>query len=131
MSMFNDISCGTKDNATECLANAKLVSLYARRVGKGQWSFNGPVSEKSGTPQVKTVHKESGTKLQKGCCWNLQKADIHFPIHESIVQRSAQKQRPWKIVDTLLCRFGDDSNCLSHNYLCKSAQSLRSRRRNV
>ena len=49
MSMFNDISFGTKDNSTECLANAKLVSLYARRFGKGQWSFIGPGSEKSGT----------------------------------------------------------------------------------
>ena len=35
-----------KDNETECLANAKLVSLYARRFGKGQWSFVGPGSEK-------------------------------------------------------------------------------------
>ena len=31
MSMFNDISCGSKDNEKECLANTKLVSLYARR----------------------------------------------------------------------------------------------------
>ena len=46
MSMFNDISCGTKDNEEECLANARLVSLYARRFGKGQWSFIGPDSEK-------------------------------------------------------------------------------------
>ena len=38
MSMFNDISCGTKDNEEECLANAKVVS--------GQWSFIGPGSEK-------------------------------------------------------------------------------------
>ena len=29
MSMFNDISCGTKDNEKECLANAKVESLYA------------------------------------------------------------------------------------------------------
>ena len=36
MSMFNNISCGSKDNEKECLANAKLVSLYARRFGKGQ-----------------------------------------------------------------------------------------------
>ena len=41
MSMFNDISCGTKENEEECLANAKLVSLYAKRFGKG-----GPGSEK-------------------------------------------------------------------------------------
>ena len=46
MSMFNDISCGTKDNEEESLANAKLVSLYARRFGVGQWSFIGPGSEK-------------------------------------------------------------------------------------
>ena len=46
MSMFNDISCGSKDNEKECLANAKLVSLYARRFGNGQWSFIGPGSEK-------------------------------------------------------------------------------------
>ena len=46
MSMFNDISCGTRDNEQECLANAKLVSLYARRFGKGHWSFMGLGSEK-------------------------------------------------------------------------------------
>ena len=44
--MFNDISCGTKDNEKECLANARLASLYARRFGKRQWSFIGPGSEK-------------------------------------------------------------------------------------
>ena len=45
MSMFNDISRGTKDNETESLANAKLVSLYARRFGKRQWPL-GLSSEK-------------------------------------------------------------------------------------
>ena len=34
LSMSNDISCGTKDNEEECLGNARLVSLYARRFGK-------------------------------------------------------------------------------------------------
>ena len=46
ISMLNDISCGTKDNEEECLTNARLVSLFARRFGKGQWSFIGPGSEK-------------------------------------------------------------------------------------
>ena len=46
MSMFNDFCCGTRDNEEECLANARLVSLYARKLGKGQWSFVGPGSEK-------------------------------------------------------------------------------------
>ena len=46
MSMFNDISCGTKDNERECLANAKVVSSIAKKFGIGQWSFIGPSSEK-------------------------------------------------------------------------------------
>ena len=32
----NDISCGTKDNERECLANAKVVSIYAKKFGIGQ-----------------------------------------------------------------------------------------------
>ena len=44
--MFNESSCGTKDNEKECLAHAKIVSLYARKSGTGQWSFIGPGSEK-------------------------------------------------------------------------------------
>ena len=46
MSMFNDISCGTKDNEEECLAHARVVSLCAKKFGTGQWSFIGPGSEK-------------------------------------------------------------------------------------
>ena len=46
MSMFNDISCGTRHNERECLANAKFVFFCATRFGKGQWSFIGVGSEK-------------------------------------------------------------------------------------
>ena len=46
MSMFNDILCGSRDNEKECESNARLVSLYAKRCGTGQWSFIGPGSEK-------------------------------------------------------------------------------------
>ena len=46
MSMFNDFSCDGKGNEEERVANARLVSLYARRFGKGQWSFICPGSEK-------------------------------------------------------------------------------------
>ena len=67
MSMFHDISCGTKDNEEERLAHAKVVSLYARKFGTGQWSFIGPSSE-------------SGTISRKGCCWNSQKPDARFSV---------------------------------------------------
>ena len=46
MSMFNDISCDRKGNKEECVANAKVVSVYAKKCGFGQWSFIGPGSEK-------------------------------------------------------------------------------------
>ena len=46
MSVFNDISCGSRDNEKECKSNANLVSLFAKRFGTGQWSFIGPGSEK-------------------------------------------------------------------------------------
>ena len=46
MSMFKDISSGTKDNEKESVANAKVVSLYAKKFGTGQWSFIGPGSDK-------------------------------------------------------------------------------------
>ena len=46
MSMFNDISCGTKDDERECLANAKVVPIYAKKFGMRQWPFIGPGSEK-------------------------------------------------------------------------------------
>ena len=78
MSMFNDISCGTKDDEKECLSNARLVSLYARRFGKGQWSFIGPGSEK----KWYSIKEESP--------WM-----SNFPCYDSIVQRSTQKQRTW------------------------------------
>ena len=31
MSMFNDISCGTKDNERECLTSAKVVSIHSKK----------------------------------------------------------------------------------------------------
>ena len=62
MSMFNDISWGSRDNNNECESNAQLVSLFAKRFGAGQWSFLGPwIREKV----VKTVHKVNGTKWLK------------------------------------------------------------------
>ena len=46
MSMFNDISCVRKGNKEECLANARVVNVLAKKFGIGQWSFIDPGSEK-------------------------------------------------------------------------------------
>ena len=46
MSMFNDISCDRTGNKEECVGNAKVVTILARKFGIGQWSKIGPGSEK-------------------------------------------------------------------------------------
>ena len=46
MSMFNGIIWRTKDNEQECIANATLVSLFAKRFPARRWSFFGLGSEK-------------------------------------------------------------------------------------
>ena len=46
MLMFNYISCDRKGNKEECLANARVVKVLAKRFGTGQWSFIGPGFEK-------------------------------------------------------------------------------------
>ena len=45
MSMFNDISWGSKENERECELSAQLVSLYAKRFSPGKWSFLGPMGQ--------------------------------------------------------------------------------------
>ena len=46
MSMFNDISLGSKENKQECELRNQIVSIYAKRFSPGIWSFLGPGSEK-------------------------------------------------------------------------------------
>ena len=46
LSIFNHISCDKKDNEEECVANARVVKVLAKKFGIGQWSFIGPGSEK-------------------------------------------------------------------------------------
>ena len=72
ISMFNDISCDKKDNEEECVANAKVVSILARKFGIGQWSFIGPGSEKKWYSMEE--NSPQGITLRKRCCWNLQKS---------------------------------------------------------
>ena len=91
--MFNDISCGTKDNEKECLANARLVSLYARKFGKGQWSFIGPGSEKKWYSMKETVHKESGTIWRKRCWLNSLRADVQFNRATTPLSRGQLKSK--------------------------------------
>ena len=90
MLMFNEISCGTKDNEKECLAHAEVVSSYARKFGTGQRSFLGPGAEKKwysiseDSPQGDwddNGREDDGDTRRK--------RTPSLPIHEPIIQRSA------------------------------------------
>ena len=75
MSMFNDISCDRKGNKDECLANAKVVKVLARKFGVGQWSFIGPGSEKKWYSAENSPQGAWDNIAEQKCCWNSQKAD--------------------------------------------------------
>ena len=63
MSMFNDISWGSRANEKECESNARLVSLYMQRdLEQDNGHFLVLVLRKSGTLSVKIVHKVNGTE---------------------------------------------------------------------
>ena len=102
MSMFNDIIWWIKDNEQECIANATLVSVFAKRFSPGKWSFLGPGSE---------IKWYSTNKERPGGEWDRvddqirRKRTPSFPSNESILSRNAQKQRRWKIIYTLLCQL--------------------------
>ena len=132
MSMFNDISWGSKDNKKECEANAQLVSLCAKKFGAGQWSFLGPGSEKKWYSISADSPQGEWDKIAE--LMMLKFGESGHPVFRPtspLSRGSAWEQRWWKIVVTLLRRLWNDWNCSSHNYFSKSAQSLRSSRRNV
>ena len=104
MSMFNDISCGTKDNEEECLAHARVVSLYARRFGTGQWSLIGPGSEK----KWYSMKEDSPQGIWDNIAEKMlvEFAESGCPIFRATTPLSRgklKKQRTWKTVDSCWC----------------------------
>ena len=87
------------NNKKECESNAQLVSLSMQRDLEQD---NGHFSDLD--------RRKSGTLLGQNCRIDddqiCRKHTPSLPIHESIFQRSAEEQRWWKIVDTLLRRPG-------------------------
>ena len=110
MSMFNDISWGSKDNKKECESNVQLVSLFAKIFGE-DWSFLGPGSGRKWSSVSEDCPQGEWDKMAEMMVTFQRKWTSSLWSHESIVQRSAQKQRQWEIVDPLLCRTRNDYNC--------------------
>ena len=97
MSMFNDISCGTKNIEQECLAHARVVPLYARGFGTGQWSFIGPGSEK----KWYSIKQDSPQRIWDNMAEKIlvEFAESTCPIFRATTPlsrgQSTQKQRTW------------------------------------
>ena len=114
MSMFNDISWGSKDNEKECESSAQLVSFCAKRFSPGQWSFFGPGAEKKWYSISEDSPQGEWDRVAEQMMMKF--AESRHQVFQStspIIQRSAQELRWWKIVNTLLCRWRDGWNCFS------------------
>ena len=112
----------------ECLANAKVVSIYAKKFGKGQWSIIGPGSEKKSysmeenSPQGiwdHTAEKMLVEFAESGC-----------PIFYATTPFSRCKLKS-KGHGKLSIHFAADPETIETifriiNCFCQSAQSLRS-----
>ena len=95
MSMFNDISSGSKDNEKECESNVQLFSLYAKRFGAGQWSFLGPGSEK----WYSTLEcKPQGERTELQSWWFLHSAKANTQSSDPQVHRLEECSRA-KVVE--------------------------------
>ena len=132
MSMFNDISWGSKDNKKECDSNTQLVSLFARKFKAGQWSFLGLGSEKKWySISVDSPQGEWDKNSEKIV---LTFAESGHPVFRATSPLSTGQLKS-KGGGKLSIHYCADQETIttvfSHNYLCKSAQSLRSSRRNV
>ena len=95
-----------KENASQM----PISFLFLQKTfGTGQWSFIGPGSEKKWySISEDSPQREWDNMAERMMLEFAESGHPIFPCCKSIVQRSEQKQRPWKIVDTLLCRFGND-----------------------
>ena len=132
MSMFNDISGGSKDNEKECKSNAQLVSLFAKRFGAGQWSFFGPGSEKKWYSISENSPQGEWDKIAEKMMVTL--AESGLPVFRAMspLSRGVLKRKGGGKLSIHYCADpATNETVFSHNYFCKSAQSLRSSRRNM
>ena len=101
MSMFNDIMWRSEDNDRNVLLTPHLC-LYLQNDFQQDIGHSSDLDQKqSGILLTTKDQKENGTE-------SLNRWTPSFPSHESIVSRKGQKQRRWKIINTLLCRWAYD-----------------------
>ena len=109
MSMFNDIIWENEDNEQACFANATLVSLFAKRFPAGRWSFLGPGSE---TKWYSTCNERpQGEWDRVAQLMMIRFRESGHPVFRAtspLSRGTLKKQRRWKIIFSLLYRWGYD-----------------------
>ena len=131
MSMFNDISCGTKDNEQECLAHARVVSLVARKFGTGHWLFIGPSSEKKWYSMKEDSPQGIWDKMAEKML--IEFAESGCPTFRATTpsSRSILISKGHGKLSIHFAATQETIETFSHNCHCLSAQSLRSSRKHV
>ena len=89
----------------ECELSAQLVSMCAKRFSSGKWSFLGPGSEKKWYSTNVSRPQGEWDRVAELMMIKFRESGHPVPNNESIVPRNAQKQRRWKIINTLLCTW--------------------------
>ena len=126
MSMFNDISWGSKDNEQECELSAKLVSLYAKRFSPGRWSFLGPGSEKKWYSIHKSKPQGEWDRVAELMMINF--GESGYPVFRSTspFSRGVLKSKGGKLSIHFCADEGTIETGFSHNCFCESGKYLRS-----
>ena len=125
MSMFNDISCDRKDNKEECLANARVVKVLARKF-VGQWSFIGRGSEKKwysadDSPQGAWDHIADEMLLEFG-----ESGHPTFRATTPLSRGILKSKGHGKLSIHFTADYPTIETVFSHHDFCQSAQYLRS-----
>ena len=132
MSMFNDISWWSRDNKKECESNAQLVSLYLRQDSELDNGHSSDLDRRkwysisADSPQGEWDRMAEKMMLEFGECGH--------PVSRatSPLSRGTLKSKGGGKLSIHFCADQEMiKTFFSHNYFCKSAQSLRSSRRNV
>ena len=123
MSMFNDISCNRKDNKEECLANARVVKVFVKKFGIGQWSFIGPGSEKKWYSAKNSPQRVLDNIAEEMV---LEFSESGHSIFRAIFGIFSSVKGHGKLSIFFHCRLSNNSNSFSHYHFCQSVQYLRS-----
>ena len=87
-----------KDNEKECIANATLVSLFAKRFSAGHRSFLGPGSE---TSWYSTYNERPQGEWDKIAELMIKFKESGHPVFRAtspLSRGTLKKQRRWKII---------------------------------